>query len=37
MKGAVAGQPGAAGAYNAGLYQPNYYGAYQATPSPAQS
>ena len=37
MRAAVAGQPGAAGAYNAGLYQPNYYGTYQATPSPAQS
>ncbi|KAF8550303.1 hypothetical protein OG21DRAFT_1514167 [Imleria badia] len=37
MRSVVAGQPGAAGAYNPGLYQPNYYGAYQATPSPAQS
>jgi hypothetical protein len=37
MRGAVAGQPVAAGPYNASLYQPNYYGAYQATPSPAQS
>ncbi|KAI9572632.1 hypothetical protein HD554DRAFT_1330294 [Boletus coccyginus] len=37
MRNAVAGQPGTAGAYNAGLYQPNYYGTYQATPSPAQS
>lgn len=35
MRAAVAGPPGAA--YNAGLYQPNYYGTYQATPSPAQS
>ena len=32
MRSAVAGQPGAAGAY-----YPNYYGAYQATPSAAQS
>ena len=39
MRNAVAGQPGAAGAYNPGLpvYQPNFYGTYQATPSPAQS
>ncbi|KAH0838619.1 hypothetical protein J3R83DRAFT_6942 [Lanmaoa asiatica] len=36
MRSAVAGQPGVA-AYNASLYQPNYYGSYQATPSPAQS
>ncbi|KAF8139916.1 hypothetical protein EV363DRAFT_1250019 [Boletus edulis] len=37
MRNAVTGQPGPPGVYNAGLYQPNYYGAYQATPSPAQS
>lgn len=37
MRIAVAGQAGAAGAYNASLYQPNHYGTYQATPSPAQS
>lgn len=37
MRNVVAGQPGAPGAYNATLYQPNYYGTYQPTPSPAQS
>ncbi|KAF9243769.1 hypothetical protein BU15DRAFT_42734 [Melanogaster broomeanus] len=30
------GQAGAAGSYNTGMYPPNYYGPYQATPSPAQ-
>lgn len=33
LRATIAGQPGAAGAY----YQPNYYGTYQPTPSPAQS
>ncbi|KAG9314674.1 hypothetical protein JVU11DRAFT_5479 [Chiua virens] len=37
MRSAVAGQAGVVGAYNPSMYQPNYYGAYQATPSPAQT
>ncbi|KAF8845437.1 hypothetical protein BDN67DRAFT_1065294 [Paxillus ammoniavirescens] len=32
----AAGQAAATGSYNAAMFQPNYYGTYQATPSPAQ-
>ncbi|KAF9229688.1 hypothetical protein BS17DRAFT_799173 [Gyrodon lividus] len=31
-----AGQAVTTGSYNGGMYQPNHYGPYQATPSPAQ-